>query len=74
VDNAVTGPYRIVQVVTKFNGEVSAEHIDAGEVEPFETVLVTGYYEANGTPITHPERIADVERLMTEREQHDGEG
>jgi len=59
--------YRIVQVLRKFEGEVSAEQIDAGEATLTETVTVEGYYEPNGTPITDPERIAEVERLIAER-------
>ena len=55
-------PFRVDVGVEKYDGAV--------EGEPVETVTVrAGWYEADGTPITDPDRIADLDERVASREE-----
>lgn len=56
--DTVTGPVKHTTTLQKYHGEIDP---DNPGVEPFEIVTVSAWFEPDGTEITDPERIAELE-------------
>jgi hypothetical protein len=55
--HVLSGPYKAVTKIEKYEGV-------PGKEPPFEIVEKTVYCEADGTPISDPLRIEEVERMI----------